>query len=339
MRLYQVMAGARVGGAEAFFERLAPALQADGIEQEVAIRRHPGRAARLRDGGVITRELRFGGALDITTPIRLRRAVSRFRPDIVLAWMNRATAMAPRGPWRLVARLGGYYNLKYYRACDHLVGNTEDIVTYLRDAGWPAERAHYLPNFVADRRAPAEDRARHDTPADVPLALALGRLHPNKGFDVLIEALAEKPGLWLWIAGSGPQEAALRARAERLGVASRVRFLGWRDDPAPLYAACDLFVCSSRIEPLGNIVIEAWAQGRPVVAAAAAGPGRLIEDGRTGLLVPIDDAPALARALDLADDPARGGALAEAGRAAYEAAFTEAIVVARYREFFDRIAG
>src|SRR5262249_27760205 len=163
-----------------------------------------------------------------------------------------------RGDFVHVARLGGYYNLKYYRDCDHLIGNTRDIVAYLVDHGWPSERAHYLPNLVAAERAPPVPRASLDTPLGVPLALALGRLHPNKGLDTLLTALAMVPDLHFWLAGEGALRAALEGQARSLGLAARVRFLGWRDDPAALLAAADLLVSSSRREPLGNVVIEAW---------------------------------------------------------------------------------
>jgi glycosyltransferase involved in cell wall biosynthesis len=119
-----------------------------------------------------------------------------------------------------------------------------------------------------------------------------------------------------------------------------VRFLGWRRDVAALLAASDMLACPSRHEPLGNVVIEAWAHRRPVVAAASQGPRQLLRDGRSGLLVPVEDADALARAMSaLAADPDRAAALAAAGRDAYEAGFTEAAVVQRYLEFLAAIAG
>jgi glycosyltransferase involved in cell wall biosynthesis len=187
--------------------------------------------------------------------------------------------------------------------------------------------------------APPISRADLDTPEGAPLALALGRLHPNKGFDVLIEALARAPGIYLWLAGEGPERAHLEARAERLAVASRLRFLGWRDDTAALLATADMLVCPSRHEPLGNVVIEAWAAGKPVVAAASAGPAALIRDGVTGLLVPVEDADALARAMTrLSENRSLRMDLAAAGREAYAAEFSEGVVVGQYRDFFERVA-
>lgn len=339
-RLLQMMAGARHGGAEAFFERLAPALARAGIVQHLLIRKDAERAARLRAAGLEVTELGFGGALDLFTRRRAAAAARDFRPDIALAWMNRAARFLPAGNIVRVGRLGGYYDLKYYRACDHLAANTPDLCSWIAEQGWPAERVHYLPNFAADP-GPAADplpREAFDTPADATLIVALGRLHPNKGFDVLLRALAQVEGSWLWLAGEGPLRAELEALATTLGIADRVRFLGWRDDGARLLASADLFVCPSRHEPLGNVVLEAWAAARPVIAAASQGPSQLIHSGEDGLLVPVDDDAALAAAIaHLRADPAQAAALALAGRAAFDADFTENAVVARYVEFFARV--
>ena len=339
MRLLQAMAGARHGGAEAFFVRLAIALQRSGQEQCILIRRNADRAAALRRAGIDPLELRFGGAADLVTRWRFRRAITGYRPKIVLSWMNRATRLCPRGDFVHVARLGGYYDLKYYRRCDHLIGNTRDIVAYLKRSGWPSERAHYLPNFVALDGAPAASRAELDTPEDAPLALALGRLHANKAFDALLAALAKVPRLHLWLAGDGELRQTLERQASAFGIAPRVRFLGWREDVAALLAAVDFLVCPSRHEPLGNVVIEAWAARKPVIASMSEGPVALITDEVSGLLVPVDDAAALAAAMKrLVEDGALRARLAAAGHAAYEAEFSEGRVVGLYRDFFERVA-
>ena len=339
VRVLQAMAGAPHGGAEAFFTRLVVALGGAGLEQRAVIRRHEERAGTLRRAGIEVAEVRFGGPLDIRSGLGLRREIERFRPHVVLSWMNRATRGCPRGDFVHCARLGGYYKLKHYGRCDHLIGNTRGIVDNLVDQGWPAERAHYLPNFVAAERAEPASRAALETPEDAPLLLALGRLHDNKGFDVLIEAMTELPGAWLWLAGSGPLDKALKDQAARCGVASRIRFLGWRDDVAALLAAADIFVCPSRHEPLGNVILEAWAHGVPVVASDHGGPAELITDGGDGLLVAVEDPPALATAIDhLAADRALSNALVGKGRATFEANYTEAAVVRRYLEFFEKVA-
>lgn len=340
VKLLQAMAGAKHGGAEAFFTRLAVALRRAGQDQRVVIRRDSERAAALRSGGVDPVELGFGGALDLITKRRLGREIRAYRPDVVMTWMNRATSKMPSGRFVHVARLGGYYDLKYYRHCDHLVGNTPGIVEHVVRHGWPTQRAHYIANFVAADAGVPVPRDGLDTPVDAVAIVALGRLHPNKAFDVLIRAMAEVPKAVLWLAGDGPLVAELRTLARDVGVAERVRFLGWRDDTADLIAAADILVCPSRHEPLGNVVIEGWARAKPVVAAASDGPRHLIADGETGLLCPIDAPDALAAALRrVASDPDLAGRLGHAGEAAFQARFTEEIIVRDYMDFFRRIAG
>lgn len=338
MKVLQTMAGAEHGGAENFFTRLAVALQRAGVNQRVVIRADAARAETLRRAGVYPREVRFGGPLDVRSRWTLRREINEFKPDIVFSWMNRAAAMCPQGKFIHVGRLGGYYKMKYYRHCDHLVANTEDIAGYLARNGWPEEKIHYLPNFVHAGGAKPIGREKFYTPYKAPLILAMGRLHENKAFDVLLDAVARVPDVYLWLAGDGPLRGALEAQAEKLGIKPRVRFLGWRSETGPLLAAADIFVCPSRREPLGNVVIEAWAHGVPVVAADSLGPGILIEQGRNGLLVPVDDVAAMAGALrSLVSDAGLAQGLAEQGYAAYQASFTEEIVVAKYIDFFQRL--
>ena len=92
MRVIQCIAGAKHGGAEAFFTRLVLALHRTGLDQRVLLRANPGREKQLNDGGVATQTLAFGGKLDISTRLKLRREITHYRPQVVLSWMNRAAA-------------------------------------------------------------------------------------------------------------------------------------------------------------------------------------------------------------------------------------------------------
>ncbi|MEO3430961.1 glycosyltransferase [Pelagibius sp. CAU 1746] len=338
-RLLQALAGAPQGGAEMHFLRLCLALKRAGVEQRVVIRPHGKSLEVLRAGGIDPVTAPFGGFFDRKTGRILRREIAEFRPDLALTYMNRASAAMPRGDFLHLARLGGYYNMKYYRNCDHLVCITPDIKAHCVKHGFPEARVHVIPNFVEDRRAtPPADRAALGTPAEAPLIFALGRLHENKAFDVLLQAVSRLPDAYLWLAGDGPLRAALERQAGELGLAERVRFLGWQHDAAPYFAAADLYVVPSRHEPLGSVVLEGWMHGLPMVAAASQGPSWLMREDEDGLLVPIDDAGAMAAAFKrLIDDPQTAERLAQAGRARFEEGFTEAVAVRRYLELFDRL--
>jgi glycosyltransferase involved in cell wall biosynthesis len=344
MRVLQALAGAQYGGAERFFERLVPALGESGIEQCVLIRKDDRRQALLAQAGIDNlHALPFGTRLDLVTRLGFRQQLREFAPDIVFTWMSRASLMAPKSPlaghkFLRVARLGGYYDLKYYRGCDYLVGDTAAIVDYLIQEGWPADRAVYLPNFVDSTPGRALPRSDFYVPEGAPLLLALGRLHSNKGFDQLLEALSHLPDVYLLLAGVGPERQALEAQAVHFGVKPRVRFLGWREDVGDLMATADLFVHPARHEPLGNVILEAWAHRRPVVATAADGPRLLIDEGVTGFLAPLQQPVMLAAIIRSALlDRAALARVALAGERRYLQDFTKQAVVAQYRAFFERI--
>jgi glycosyltransferase involved in cell wall biosynthesis len=336
MSVLHLLGTAGEGGAETYFVDLLGALARAGLPQAAAIRPNANREAALRTARVPTGVFRFGGPIDLLTKPRVAGFAVKNDVKLALAWMNRAARHTPRGPWARIGRLGGYYNLKYYRGFDELVANTEDIADWIVAQGWPAGRVRCIPNFAgAPPDAAPADRAMLNTPAEAPLLLSMGRLHEAKAHDVTLQALVGIPDAILWIAGVGPLEAKLKAMAAALGVADRVRFLGWRTDASALYRAADVCVFPSRYEPLGNVVIQAWAHGLPVVAAASQGPAALIHDGEDGLLAPVDDAEVLAAHIRrLLDDRALRAALAQAGLERVEGEFSKTAVVAQWRSLF-----
>jgi glycosyltransferase involved in cell wall biosynthesis len=320
---------------------LASAMARRNVELRVAIRANAERAARLKAHGVTPVELPFGGVFDLKTRRRLAGEAAEFAPQIFLSFMSRAASYAPVGVpgERLhIGRLGGYYSTKYYRGCDHLIGNTKGICRYLTESGLDPARVHHLPNFVDESPTSAQPRSDHGTPAEAPLIVALGRLHRNKAFDILLQAVATVPKAHLWLAGTGELAGDLQAQTSSLGIEDRVRFLGWIENPAPLLEAADIVCVPSRHEPLGNVILEAWTRRRPVVAAASEGPSELVRDGQNGLLVPVDDAPALAAALQrVRDDVNLAARLADAGYATWQKNFSENAVVDAYLTLFDRL--
>ncbi|MBV9062837.1 MAG: glycosyltransferase [Alphaproteobacteria bacterium] len=338
LKAITVCGASALGGSETFFVTLTRALQRAGVNVRSVLKHNGIREAALGEAGVPFEVLPFWRRFDFSTEKRFRRIAASFQPDVVLTITGRGAAMTPPGGYALIGRLGGYYNLDYFRRCDYLVCNTPDLVRYVTEGGWPDDRVFYIPNFPYIDGAPPVDRAAIKTPADVPLAVALGRLHPNKAMDMLLKAAAQIPDLWVWIAGEGPDERTLKALARELGIEARVKFLGWRTDRGALLKAADVCAFPSRQEPFGNVVVEAWAYGVPLVAAASTGPAWLARNGEDAILVPIDDADALAGGIrTVLASKETAARLVENGRKRVEGEFCERAVIGQYLEMFERV--
>ena len=136
---------------------------------------------------------------------------------------------------------------------------------------------------------------------DGPVVVSVGRLAPQKGHDVLIDAFARvrrHRDARLIIVGEGGQRQALQRRVDHLGLTDDVHLAGYLADPLPLVARASVFALASRYEGLGNALIEALALGRPIVAAdCPCGPAEILADGRYGDLVPVGAVRELAEAL------------------------------------------
>lgn len=323
------------GGAERFFVKLAGALGRRGVEQAAFIR--PGRAWR-RDLPSSMRILEGVPRL-LNRPWlawQRDRLIRDFRPDGILAWMPRASAfLPPSSAVPRVTRLGDYpRDLGSFDRTDILVCNTPGIADHVRHLGW-ARPVEVISNFSPTPSTSSSPRAELGVPPGAFLVVGVGRLVPRKGFDGLIRAVAAVEGAHLRLVGDGGEESALRALVAQLGVADRVRLLGWRDDPSPVIASADLFALPSTHEPLGNGILEAWALGKPVVAAASEGPSWVIKDGVDGLLHPPGDVSALAAAIRrLRDDPVQLAALASGGAATLSRRFSEDAVCRAYTALF-----
>jgi glycosyltransferase involved in cell wall biosynthesis len=332
------MGGSQVGGAEAFFVTLNRALQTRGLAVHAVLRDNPIHIADLAQAKIPYDTARFGGPADLWTAGRLRKIARAFRPDVVLTFAGRASSHMPRGDYTLIGRLGGYYGLKYFKRCDYLICNAPDLVRYVVEGGWRRERVFHIPNFPRIDEASPVSRASLNTPEGVPVALALGRLHPNKALDVLVKAAASISDLWVWIAGEGKERSNLENLARDLGVSARVKFLGWRTDKAALFEAADICVFPSREEPFGNVVVEAWAYGTPLVTTDSTGPAWLVRNGEDGIVTPVDDVEALAGGIRLLiSDPELATKLVENGKMRISEAFSEEAIVGQYLDLMDSL--
>ena len=231
------------------------------------------------------------------------------------------------------------------RRVDGVVCVSDGQATRVRRAGVPADRVHVIRNAidttrfaVADPAARSILQAMFPAPRDIIVA-GIGRLSPEKGFDLLIEAaritIARVPGAGFVLLGDGPERHALEERVRAAGLEGRVAFAGFRSDVDRLLPGADILAQSSHTEGLPNVVLEACAAGIPVVATAVGGTGEVIRDGVNGFLVAPGNAVALAdRLLELMVSADLRQSMGESGRGVVRRDFSFADQCARYERLF-----
>lgn len=259
----------------------------------------------------------------------LRRAIHRFGPDVVMAHNVSSTVVASAASMMggsshcLVSVFHGVTREDFRLAAqvlDRFPGRVVAVSSSARDRlraqGLRRRDVVVIHNAVSPPALPGRDRARRrlGIPDDLPVALCLARLTPQKRLDVLLRAWAQvSPAALLLVAGDGPLRQEHEALARDLGIAGTTRFLGPRQDVATLLAAADLGVLSSDWEGLPIAALESMSAGLPMVATSVDGLKELVGD-HEGLLVPAGDPGALAAALTelLSDGPRRRAAGAAA---------------------------
>lgn len=325
------------GGAERFFVQLINAFARRGLEQTIVIR--PGRLWRDEvhpSIDVIESNFRNLSLDRLLLPLKVKRLAETMKPNAIFSWATRASRLMPRHPSAIkLSRLGDYpTKLDYFKNTDVLVCNTPGIAAHVKTIGW-TRGVEVISNFTDDVRVAPIDRGALNTPESALVVMSMGRFVPRKEFPLLVSAVARIPGAYLWLAGEGDERANIEKTATELGVLERVRFLGWQKDVRPFLAAADIFVMPSRHEPLGNVILEAWSQERPVISTRAEGPVWFMRDGTNGLLVDIGDAEGLALAIGrLKDDTLLRSRIAAGGAETLMKQFSETAIVDAYVKLF-----
>jgi len=343
MKIAHVMSGASYGGTQGQYERLVQALHGAGVGQRLIVAPHPGNA-KLRAAGIDVVEMDLPGRIGFMTRRRIDGELGRFTPDIVMSWLPEVTALVDRGSYVHVARVATPFKPEIYQTCAAILSPSQVRADAAREGGWPADKIKVLPNLPAAAlpQRPVEpfDRKKLFTPATARIVFTAARLEKRKGIDLLIDAIGQMTSTYLWIAGEGEDRAFFEQHALARGLKPRVRFLGWQDDLRPYFAAADLFVYPARQEDLADPIVEAWSAGLPVIAADTLGPGLLISDRENGLLVPVNNATALAEAIRaLLADRETAQRLAESGYKAFEAEFAGKAVLQKYLDYFASLTG
>ncbi len=231
------------------------------------------------------------------------------------------------------------------RVTNRIVCCSRAVETFAAEVhGLPRALLVTIPNGIDPAPVMERDAAREllgDEPSAAPVIGCIGGLNPHKGQDVLLRACARLgpsfvPGTVVFI-GDGPERPRLERLVESLGLSGKVRFLGRRSDVRRLLPAFDLVVVPSVArEGLGLAALEAMDAARPVIASRVGGLAEVIEDGRTGVLVPPGDPAALAGAiLSILDRPDRGRALGEAARWRVESEFRATRMTRRVEAIYE----
>lgn len=353
MKSLHIIGSKEMGGAERWFVRFLAAMQRHGAAVEAVVRRGSALAGQM-PAGLVPDTLPLRTVWDPLSRHELARRIARSDAPIVQTYMGRATRLTRLEPGRgkvHVSRLGGYYRLPPFAHAHAWVGNTRGLCDWMIRGGLPAARVHHITNFAEPARTvPATElaalRARIGVDGDDCVLLTAGRLVEVKGQRYLIDAFARLPReidgrrLRLVMLGDGPLGAALRRQAETAGVAERVIWAGWQHDPAPWFQLADMVVFPSRdAETLGNVILEAWTHGKPLVATAFRGAREIARHGDDAWVVPCDDAAALAAGIEhTLRDAGLQHALVTRGRARVAGEFSEAGVVSQYRALYAQLA-
>ncbi|HEY2156736.1 MAG TPA: glycosyltransferase, partial [Isosphaeraceae bacterium] len=352
-----------VGGAERALLALATGIDRRRWSPSVVCLDKEGElAGPLCDTGIETICLGVDRRRPMQAVRRLAQAFRRLRPELVQSFLFHANvasrlagSMAGR-PWVVggvrVAERRNRWHLGLDRLTSRLSAGevcvSEGVLRFTRDRGRiDADRLTVIPNGVDpapfDRAEPA-GRAALGVPPDATLALFVGRLDAQKGLSTLWTAAAKviehDPRWHLALVGDGPLRDQVRQVAASPPLAGHVHWLGRRDDVPALLKTADLLVLPSLWEGMPNVVLEAMAARRAVVATAVEGTEDLVLPAETGWLVPPGDSNTLATALtDAASDRERLRRFGDAGRARVDRLFTPGRVVDAYERLWARLLG
>lgn len=357
-----------VGGAERQLKALAPLLAAEDVDIHILTRRYTGMEPYELVDGVPVHRLPIPGPkllASFSYTLSGLPLIKRLNPDLIHAHGLLSPALIAAIAKRLlgipvVAKvlrggvLGDLARLKQKaftpwriaqlkKYVDAFIVISDEIGAELESVGIPAQRHVNIPNGVDTERfaplSPKDRKALRDEMGinDSPVVIYTGRLVAEKRVDHLVEiwpaVRQEFPQAILMILGTGEQQTALQQDSP-----PGVRFLGLVDDVLPYLQVADVFVLPSATEGLSNSLLEAMAVGLPVVATRVGGAPDVIDQDRSGYLIPPDDVPALRRAVvDLLRDDQLRWRLGQRARQRMVADYSLQVVAKRLKALYTRL--
>lgn len=362
------------GGAEMNAVRLAVGLVAEEVKPIYAVARGPGPYAEYLPAGVDEIVLPTGESTSSTarmvravrplarlidehrpdclcpvmvTPALVALAACRIahhRPAVVLSIQNTLELPAGTG-WHPYEAVENFLARRTFLGVDGIIALSRGVGRHIEEC---IPRLAGKVEVIHNVGVPLDSQVARPEPDGVPAKqhavryLACGRLTQQKGYPYLLDAFAQvvpRVDAELHILGDGPLRSELEARANRLGIADRVTFLGFRKNPFLHMQAADVFVLSSLWEGFANVIVEAMSMGTAVIASDCPyGPNEIITHERNGLLVSPGNVQRLSEAMiRLGHDEALRSAIASAGRE-HSVEFSARRIAAQYAAAFRRLA-
>lgn len=340
----------KFGGGEKWMIKAASGLSSAGHRVFLAGKKDSEIIRFAQKAGVTTVVLTIHSDISPLATWRIARFLKRERIEVLICNLNkdvRVAGLAARlvGTPVVLARHGMLlcgkkwkHKLTLTRLTDGIITNSETIKKAYAGYGWfTNDFVKVLYNGIEDKSRVIPYDFRNDF-GDKKVVLSAGRLAEQKGYGYFLQAaqilLSKRDDLVFVIAGKGKLDAELKIQTRELGIETSVRFLGFIEDLDPYIKGCDLFVLASIFEGMPNVVMEAMAVGTAVVATDVNGARELMEDGKTGLIVPPRDPAALATAIGtLIDDPRLRTNFGIAGLARVREKFTIPAMVRNIERF------
>jgi len=344
------------GGQDSLFN-LLEGLDDRGVSFSLAVRKGGGLAERLLEKNWPVSVWKPGGEFSPGGIFYFRRLVRELKPGIIYYNTPRTicsgvvgSRLAGASVVHMAARrvdfpLGRnvFSRLKYRYGVDYIVAISQAVKQTLITCGVPEEKIILIHPGVSLADFDGVPPASSEFPRmEGTSFFTLSALTEEKGLDILIRAFHRHhdhyPFSRLLIAGKGKLEEELREEANRNGIESFVRFLGFRTDPVAVMKCMDVLVAPSLFEGFGRAVLYAMAAGLPVVGSRVGGIVDQVVDGEKGILVPPGDEDALARAMDrVAGNRAAARLMGEKGRSRIKKYFTRDHTVEKYIHIFQKV--
>lgn len=309
-RVLQVITPSRMSGAEMQLVRMTRHMQARGHAIATIIKRNSPAIAEMHRLGLAVQPRRITGKISLAALPVLARCARQHRADVIQSTLSTASWwsgwLERLGGPPSIGHVQGFTSALWHRHQTHLLAVSHAVKQHLVEQGIEPDRFTVLHNALSPddfyaKRNPLIVRAEVGADAATPVIGTFAHLSEKKGHRHLLAAmpkiLHEVPSAQLWIVGQGKLWEKLHDFAERHGVMASVRFLGFRRDVADLMNAIDVMAVPSRREPCALVYVEAALSRKPSIGCRAGGAPESIEDGETGLLVPVGDPESLAEAL------------------------------------------